>query len=195
MIGKIAGRLDWKGLDTVLIDCRGVGYIVHVNDRTLAALPPVGEACALYTDLLVREDLLQLFGFPTMLDREWHKLLMTVQGGSSNILYLSRTLGFELEKGDPLLDVLSAAVKKNAALGYDYVAAPASAERSLSFFGARSKPTAESSGNSRSRVSCAPSTLTSRLPTPWLCPPAACALKERASNKARIRMYIAKTSG
>lgn len=53
---------------------------------------------------------------------------MTEQGGKSNILSLSRTLGFELEKGDPVLDVLSAAVKKNAALGYDYVAAPASAE-------------------------------------------------------------------
>jgi len=80
MIGKISGRLDWKGTEQVLIDCRGVGYIVYVNDRTMIGLPPVGEFCALYTDLLVREDLLQLFGFPTMLDREWHKLLMTVQG-------------------------------------------------------------------------------------------------------------------
>ena len=80
MIGKISGRVDWKGSEQVLIDCRGVGYIVFVNDRTMAGLPPVGEFCALYTDLLVREDLLQLFGFSTMLDREWHKLLMTVQG-------------------------------------------------------------------------------------------------------------------
>ena len=48
--------------------------------QKLAALPPEGEFCALYTDLLVREDLLQLFGFPTMLEKEWHKLLMTVQG-------------------------------------------------------------------------------------------------------------------
>lgn len=56
------------------------------------------------------------------------RVLMTEQGGKSNILSLSRTLGFELEKGDPVLDILSAAVKKNAALGYDYVAAPASAE-------------------------------------------------------------------
>ena len=80
MIGRIAGRLDWKGIDQVLIDCKGVGYIVHVNERTMAGLPPVGEAVALYTDLLVREDLLQLFGFPSMMDREWHKLLTTVQG-------------------------------------------------------------------------------------------------------------------
>ena len=60
MIGKISGRLDWRGSDTVLIDVRGVGYIVHVSERTLAALPGVGEAVALYTELVVREDLLVL---------------------------------------------------------------------------------------------------------------------------------------
>jgi Holliday junction DNA helicase RuvA len=96
MIGKIAGRLDWKGLDSVLIDCRGVGYIVFVNDRTMAALPPVGDPCALYTDLLVREDLLQLFGFPTMLEKEWHKLLMTVQGvGAKASMAILGALGAE----------------------------------------------------------------------------------------------------
>ena len=96
MIGKISGRLDWMGLDQVLIDCRGVGYIVHVSDRTLAALPPEGEFCALYTDLLVREDLLQLFGFPTMIEKEWHKVLMTVQGvGAKASMAILGTLGSE----------------------------------------------------------------------------------------------------
>lgn len=96
MIGKIAGRLDWKGPGEVLIDCRGVGYIVHVSDRTLAALPPEGEFCALYTDLLVREDLLQLFGFPTMIEKEWHRLLMTVQGvGAKASMAILGTLGAE----------------------------------------------------------------------------------------------------
>lgn len=96
MIGRIAGRIDWKGTDQVLIDVRGVGYIVHVNDRTLAALPPAGEAAALYTDLLVREDLLQLFGFPTMLEREWHRLLMTVQGvGAKASMAILGALGAE----------------------------------------------------------------------------------------------------
>ena len=80
MIGKLSGIVDWKGPDQVLLDVRGVGYIIHVNDRTLAQLPPPGEAVALYTDLLVREDLLQLFGFLTLFEREWHKVLMTVQG-------------------------------------------------------------------------------------------------------------------
>ena len=96
MIGKISGRLDWRGPDHVLIDVRGVGYIVHVSDRTLAGLPGLGEAVSLYTDLLVREDLLQLFGFPTMLEKEWHKLLMTVQGvGAKASMAILGTLGAE----------------------------------------------------------------------------------------------------
>lgn len=80
MIGRIAGRIEHRGADHVLIDCRGVGYIVHVSERTLAGLPPVGDAAALFTELMVREDLLQLFGFPTLIEKEWHRLLMTVQG-------------------------------------------------------------------------------------------------------------------
>ena len=94
MIGKISGRLDWRGGDSVLIDVRGVGYIVHVSDRTMAAMPGVGEAVSLFTELLVREDLLQLFGFPTMLEKEWHKLLMTVQGvGAKAAMAILGTLG------------------------------------------------------------------------------------------------------
>jgi Holliday junction DNA helicase RuvA len=96
MIGRISGRLDWRGPDHVLIDVRGVGYIVHVSDRTLAGMPAIGEAVSLYTDLLVREDLLQLFGFPTMLEKEWHKLLMTVQGvGAKASMAILGTLGAE----------------------------------------------------------------------------------------------------
>ena len=96
MIGKISGRLDWRGPDSVMIDVRGVGYIVHVSDRTLAALPGLGEAVALYTELVVREDLLQLIGFPTMLEKEWHKLLTTVQGvGAKAALAILGTLGAE----------------------------------------------------------------------------------------------------
>ena len=96
MIGKVSGRLEWRGSDHVLIDVRGVGYIVYVSDRTLAALPGVGQAVALYTDLVVREDLLQLFGFVTMLDKEWHKLLTTVQGvGAKAALAIMGTLGAE----------------------------------------------------------------------------------------------------
>jgi Holliday junction DNA helicase RuvA len=96
MIGKLSGVVDWKGSDQVLLDVRGVGYIIHVNDRTLASLPPEGEAASLYTDLMVREDLLQLFGFLTLFDREWHRLLMTVQGvGAKASMAMLGALGAE----------------------------------------------------------------------------------------------------
>lgn len=94
MIGRIAGIIIHKGLDQVLIDVRGVGYIVHVSDRTAASLPRVGEAVALFTDLVVREDLLQLFGFTSLLEKEWHKLLTSVQGvGAKVSLAILGTLG------------------------------------------------------------------------------------------------------
>ncbi len=80
MIGKIAGRLEYRATDHVLIDVRGVGYLVYVSDRVMAGLPGNGEAVALFTDLLVREDNLQLFGFASLVEKEWHRLLMSVQG-------------------------------------------------------------------------------------------------------------------
>lgn len=96
MIGRIAGIILHRALDHVMIDVRGVGYIVHVSQRTAQSLPPVGEACALYTDLLVREDLLQLFGFPSLLEKEWHRLLTSVQGiGAKASLAILGTLGAE----------------------------------------------------------------------------------------------------
>jgi len=96
MIGRIAGVILHRAPDHVLIDVRGVGYIVHVSERTAASLPRVGEAAALYTDLVVREDLLQLFGFPTLLEKEWHRLLTSVQGiGAKASLAILGTLGAE----------------------------------------------------------------------------------------------------
>ncbi len=94
MIGKITGRIDYRALDHALIDVQGVGYLVYCSDRTLAALPQRGGIVALYTDLLVREDNLQLFGFLTLAEREWHKLLTTVQGvGAKAALSIAGTLG------------------------------------------------------------------------------------------------------
>ncbi len=94
MIGKLTGRLEYKTLDHVLIDVRGVGYIVFCSDRTLAALPRVGEAAALYTEMVVREDLMQLFGFTSLVEKEWHRLLTSVQGvGAKVSLAILGTLG------------------------------------------------------------------------------------------------------
>ncbi len=94
MIGKLSGRIDYKASDHILIDVRGVGYLVFCSDRTMAALPGTGEAVALYTDMVVREDLMQLFGFPTLVEKEWHRLLMSVQGvGAKASLAILGTLG------------------------------------------------------------------------------------------------------
>ena len=94
MIGRIAGRIDYRATDHVLIDVRGVGYLVFCSDRTMQALPRAGEHAALYTDLLVREDILQLFGFTTLVEKEWHRLLMSVQGvGAKASLAILGTLG------------------------------------------------------------------------------------------------------
>ena len=94
MIGRLSGVLDYKGSDHVLIDVRGVGYVVHVSDRVLARLPGPGEAVALYTDLVVRQDMMQLIGFLTLTEKEWHRLLVGVQGvGVKASLSILGTLG------------------------------------------------------------------------------------------------------
>jgi len=96
MIGKITGRIEYRTTDHVLIDVRGVGYIVYCSDRTLMELPGNGEAVALFTEMLVREDNLQLFGFTTLLEKEWHRLLISVQGiGAKASLAILGTLGPE----------------------------------------------------------------------------------------------------
>ncbi len=94
MIGRVAGRLLYRAGDHVLIDVRGVGYLVHVSDRVMASLPRNGEAVALFTELQVREDGWTLFGFPTLVEKEWHRLLLTVpQVGAKVSLALLGALG------------------------------------------------------------------------------------------------------
>lgn len=96
MIGKISGRIDYLAEDHVLIEAMGVGYEIYCSPRTLARLPGAGEAAALYTQMLVREDLMQLFGFPTREEREWHRLLTSVQGVGAKVgLAILGTLGVE----------------------------------------------------------------------------------------------------
>lgn len=85
MIGKISGRIDYKADDHVLIEAAGVGYVVHCAPGTIAALPGPGEAASLYTELVVREDLMQLFGFRSLAEREWHRLLTSVQGVGARV--------------------------------------------------------------------------------------------------------------
>ena len=117
MIGKLTGVVDMRGPDHVLLDVRGVGYIVHVSDRTLMGLPGRGEMVALYTELVVREDLMQLFGFPTLLEKEWHRVLTSVQGvGAKASLAILGALGPEgVSRAIALGD--SAALRKAPGVG------------------------------------------------------------------------------
>ncbi len=80
MIGKLKGVIDSYGEDYVIVDVHGVGYQVHCSARTLQALPAQGEAAALAIETHVREDQIRLFGFTSDIEREWFRLLQTVQG-------------------------------------------------------------------------------------------------------------------
>ena len=80
MIGKLKGVIDSYGEDYVIVDVHGVGYQVHCSARTLQSLPAQGEAVTLAIETHVREDQIRLFGFTSDLEREWFRLLQTVQG-------------------------------------------------------------------------------------------------------------------
>jgi Holliday junction DNA helicase RuvA len=84
MIGKLSGRIDYVADDHALIEAGGVGYVVHCAPRTLRGLTP-GAAAALYTELVVREDSMTLYGFATPAEREWHRLLTSVQGVGARV--------------------------------------------------------------------------------------------------------------
>ena len=85
MIGKLKGLIDGYGEDFVILDVNGVGYVVHCSARTLQALPAQGEPAALSIETYVREDQIRLFGFLTDIEREWFRLLQTVQGVGARV--------------------------------------------------------------------------------------------------------------
>ena len=85
MIGKLKGTIDEIGDDHVVLDVHGVGYIAHCSARTLGKLGSAGEAAVLFIETYVREDQFKLFGFLTALEREWFRLLQSVQGVGSKV--------------------------------------------------------------------------------------------------------------
>jgi len=85
MIGKLKGVIDSYGEDYVVLDVGGVGYLVHCPARTLQALPPPGAAATLAIETYVREDQIRLFGFLIDSEREWFRLLQTVQGVGAKV--------------------------------------------------------------------------------------------------------------
>ena len=93
MIGKLKGILDTIGDDTILVDVGGVGYEVHCSTRTLTGLPGVGEAITLAIETHVRETEIKLYGFSDDLERDWFRLLQSVQGvGAKVALAIQSTL-------------------------------------------------------------------------------------------------------
>ena len=85
MIGKLKGVVDSYGEDFVILDVQGVGYVVHCSARTLQRLPGIGEAADLAIETHVREDMIRLYGFRSDAEREWFRLLQTVQGVGTRV--------------------------------------------------------------------------------------------------------------
>jgi len=85
MIGKLKGIVDAYGEDLVIVDVQGVGYVVHCSARTLQKLPSLGEAATLSIETHVREDMIRLYGFRSDAEREWFRLLQSVQGVGSKV--------------------------------------------------------------------------------------------------------------
>ncbi|MBC7281796.1 Holliday junction branch migration protein RuvA [Hoeflea sp.] len=85
MIGKLKGSIEELAEDHVLIDVHGVCYVAFCSTRTLARLGSAGEAAVLYIETYVREDQFRLFGFETALEREWFRLLQSVQGVGAKV--------------------------------------------------------------------------------------------------------------
>jgi len=85
MIGKLKGIVDSYGEDFIILDVGGVGYLVHCSARTLQELPASGQPAALSIETYVREDQIRLFGFMTDVEREWFRLLQTVQGVGAKV--------------------------------------------------------------------------------------------------------------
>ena len=85
MIGKLNGLIDSYGDDFVIVDVNGVGYVVFCSTRTLQNLPRPGEAATLAIETQVREDAIRLFGFRSDVERDWFRLLQTVQGVGAKV--------------------------------------------------------------------------------------------------------------
>jgi len=79
MIAKLTGRIDQVEDGRCVVDVNGVGYLVQASTRTLASLPSGGTA-ALLIETQVREDAIVLYGFAEAAERDWFRLLTTVQG-------------------------------------------------------------------------------------------------------------------
>lgn len=85
MIAHLRGHLAATGIDSAVIDVNGVGYLVGASARTLSALGSVGDAVTVHTEMLVSEDSIRLMGFASAAERDWFRLLTSVQGVGAKV--------------------------------------------------------------------------------------------------------------
>jgi Holliday junction DNA helicase RuvA len=85
MIARLAGTLIEAGADSAVIDVGGVGYLVAASGRTLTTLGAAGASVTVHTEMLVAEDSIRLVGFATVAERDWFRLLTSVQGVGARV--------------------------------------------------------------------------------------------------------------
>lgn len=85
MIGRLKGLVEAYGDDHVLIDVQGVCYEAFCSSRTLQSLPRVGEAAVVHIEMIVREDLMRLYGFHSEGEKAWFRILTGVQGVGARV--------------------------------------------------------------------------------------------------------------
>ncbi|MBV9249459.1 MAG: Holliday junction branch migration protein RuvA [Acetobacteraceae bacterium] len=85
MIAQLTGRIAQLAEGSCVIDVNGVGYLVHASTRTLDALSPAPAPVRLLIETQVREDAISLYGFAEAAERDWFRLLTTVQGVGAKV--------------------------------------------------------------------------------------------------------------
>jgi Holliday junction DNA helicase RuvA len=85
MIAKLRGMLDSFSADHAVVDVGGVGYLVFASTRTLSQLGPIGADVVLHTQMQVSEDDIRLIGFASAEERDWFRLLTSVQGVGARV--------------------------------------------------------------------------------------------------------------
>lgn len=117
MLAKISGTLDSIEDGAAIVDAHGVGYLIHASERTLRNLPPEGSTVSLVVETQVREDAITLFGFANKTERDWFRLLTTIQGvGGRLALAILGTLE-ESELASAILMQDAAALKRVSGVG------------------------------------------------------------------------------
>jgi Holliday junction DNA helicase RuvA len=117
MIAKLSGVLDSVGEDWAVVDVAGVGYLVFASGRTLRGLGGAGARLSLLVETHVREDHIHLYGFADAVERDWFRLLTTVQGVGARLALAVLTALAPEEIADAILTEDKKALTRAAGVG------------------------------------------------------------------------------